>query len=61
MFGNGGYKKVAHLAKVNNPDPAYGCAKMFAAEWRCSGKSGTNTNSVPASAMETNVLTLNCQ
>ena len=48
-------------SKVNNPDPAYGCAKMFAAEWRCSGKSGTNTNSVPASAMEMNVLTLSCQ
>jgi hypothetical protein len=48
-------------SKVNNPDPAYGCAKMFAAEWQCSGKNGTNTNSVAASAMETNVLTLSCQ
>jgi hypothetical protein len=48
-------------SKVNDPDPAFGCAKTFGAEWRCSGKSGTNTNSVAASAWETNVLTLSCQ
>jgi hypothetical protein len=45
-------------SQVNNPDPAFGCSKSFAAEWQCSGT--THANAVPASAFESAVLTLSC-
>jgi hypothetical protein len=46
-------------SRVNKPDPALGCAKTFAAQWKCSsGK--TRSAAVAAVALETNVLTLNC-
>ena len=37
---------------VNNPDPAFGCPKSFAAVWQCGVKSGTRSNSVPAVALK---------
>ena len=46
---------------VNNPDPAFGCPKSFAAVWQCGVKSGTRSNSVPAVALEGNTLTLSCR
>ena len=46
-------------SRVNNPDPAYGCYKSFAAKWQC-GHGAIRSNSVPAVAFETNVLTLSC-
>jgi hypothetical protein len=45
---------------VNYPDPAYGCAKDFAAEWQCGAQSQIFSNSVPAAVMESNVLKLSC-
>jgi hypothetical protein len=47
-------------SKVNNPDPAYGCAKSFAAEWKCSGNGKPKSATVAAINFETNVLTLKC-
>lgn len=56
-------REVCALAgyRVNNPDPAVGCFKAFAAEWQCTGKSGTKRGSVPAVSNETHVLTLSCK
>ena len=36
-------------SSVNDPDPAFGCGKSFAAEWQC-GSEKIQFNSVPASA-----------
>jgi hypothetical protein len=47
-------------SKVNNPDPAYGCAKSFAAEWKCSANGKPRSATVAAISFETNVLTLKC-
>ena len=47
-------------SRVNNPDPAYGCAKAFAAEWKCSADGKTRSAAVDGIAFETNVLTLKC-
>lgn len=46
-------------SSVNDPDPAFGCGKSFAAEWQCG--SGKRFNSVPASAWGAAVLTLSCK
>ena len=48
-------------SKVNNPDPAFGCAKTFAAEWKCTGSSATKRRAVPAAVNETRVLRIGCQ
>jgi hypothetical protein len=47
-------------SRVNNPDPAYGCPKSFAAQWKCSAGGKTNSAAVAATLNETNVLTLTC-
>jgi len=47
-------------SQVRDPDPAFGCVKSFAAEWRC-GSGKTRSNSVPPVWWETNVLTLSCR
>ena len=47
-------------SRVNHPDPAYGCAKAFEAQWRCSGSGGARSAAVGGIALETNVLTLKC-
>jgi hypothetical protein len=47
-------------SKVNNPDPAFGCAKAFSAQWKCSAGGKTKSATVAAIALETNVLTLTC-
>jgi hypothetical protein len=47
-------------ASVNDPDPAFGCGKSFAAEWKC-GSGKIRFNSVPASAWGAAVLTLSCK
>jgi hypothetical protein len=46
---------------VNSPDPAFGCPKSFAAEWRCGNGSRIRSNSVPAVPLEGNILTLSCK
>ena len=48
-------------SRVNNPDPAFGCAKAFEVEWRCDGRTGTRRASVPAVVDEKRVLTLSCK
>jgi hypothetical protein len=47
-------------SRVNHPDPAYGCAKAFEAQWRCSGNGGARSAAVGGVSFETNVLTLKC-
>jgi hypothetical protein len=47
-------------SSVNDPDPAFGCSKSFAAEWQC-GSGKIRFNSVPASAWGVAVLTLSCK
>jgi hypothetical protein len=47
-------------SKVNDPDPAVGCSKTFAATWRCGQNSRMRSNSVPASFFESSALTLSC-
>jgi hypothetical protein len=47
-------------SKVNNPDPAYGCAKSFAVEWKCSANGKPRSATVAAIAFESNILTLKC-
>jgi hypothetical protein len=47
-------------ARVNNPDPAYGCPKSFAAQWKCGAGGRINSAAVTAIPNETNVLTLKC-
>ena len=46
-------------SKVNHPDPAYGCAKAFEAQWSCSN-GGTKSAAVGGSSFETSVLSLKC-
>jgi hypothetical protein len=46
-------------SEVNNPDPAFGCDKNFAAEWQCGGLS--HSNAVPPSSWGSAVLTLSCK
>jgi hypothetical protein len=45
--------------QVNNPDPAFGCNKGFAAECQCGGV--RHANAVPPSFNATAVLTLSCK
>lgn len=47
-------------SKVKISDPAFGCAKAFSAQWKCSAGGPTKSASVAAVAFETNVLTLKC-
>jgi hypothetical protein len=53
---------VCQLAgsRVNDPDPAYGCQKAFAAEWKCSADGKIRSAAVAKTAFETNELTLKC-
>jgi hypothetical protein len=46
-------------SQVNNPDPAFGCNKGFAAEWQRGGV--RHANAVPPSFNATAVLTLSCK
>jgi hypothetical protein len=47
-------------SRVKASDPAFGCAKAFSAQWKCSAGGPTKSASVAAVAFETNVLTLKC-
>jgi hypothetical protein len=47
-------------SRVNNPDPAFGCGKAFAAEWKCSVDGKIRSAAVAGIGFETNVMTLKC-
>jgi hypothetical protein len=48
-------------SRVSHPDPAFGCAKAFSAQWKCSENGETKSAAVARIAFETNVLTLSCE
>lgn len=55
-------KDVCQLpgSRVNDPDPAFGCGKAFAVEWKCSAGGKIRSAAVAGIGFETNELTLKC-